>query len=95
MLFALIACAAVGLVLGTRCRLLPLVVASAFVATSVSMVLLANGSGLAGFIRLVGLLAVLQACYLVGALLRVSGRGAPQHRWFPLWFSAVPRAYGR
>jgi hypothetical protein len=50
---------------------------------------------LLGINKIVGLLAVLQASYLLGALLRVSGRGAPQRRRLPLRFSAVPRADGR
>ena len=52
-----------------------LVAVSALVATSVAVLVLASGSDiLPGLIRLVGLLAVMQACYLIGAVLRVAGR---------------------
>ena len=75
MLLAILACAATGLILGTRCRLMALVAVSALVAASVVVLVLASGSDLLpGLIRLVGLLAVMQACYLIGALLRVVGR---------------------
>jgi hypothetical protein len=83
MLFALSARSAVGSLLGTRCRLLPLIAVSAFVATSVHMVLLASGSEiLPALIRLVGLVAVLQAWYLVGAQLRVSVARLPSTAGF-------------
>jgi len=72
-LWAIVICAVVGFALGTHCRLFPLAAASALVVACLPLVLHATDSTLvSGGFAVLGLLAVLQAFFLVGAVLRVS-----------------------
>lgn len=71
-------CAALGFVLGLQFRLLLLAVASALVAVSLPVVLRDIESELIpSTFTVLGILLVLQAFFLVGAMVRVSGRGVP------------------
>lgn len=73
-LWAMVICAVVGFVLGAQCRLLLLAVASALVAASLPVMLRATELELVpGSFTILGLLAVLQASFLIGAMVRVSG----------------------
>jgi hypothetical protein len=67
-------CAALGLVLGLQFRLLLLAVASALVAISLPVVLQDTESQLiSSTFTVLAILLVLQAFFLVGAMVRVSG----------------------
>jgi hypothetical protein len=91
MLFALAASAFLGLALGLRCRVIAVIVISAGVAAAVGalaihrdwQVLEAAGWGVLALI-------VVQASYLAGAALRVSGLSARFHRRVAKLLSSVP-----
>ncbi len=82
-LWAMVICAVVGLFLGTHCRLLLLAVASGLVVACLPLLGRTPESApmesvpVSGGFAILGLLVILQASFLVGAVWRVSGPRLP------------------
>jgi hypothetical protein len=80
-LWAAIACAAVGFALGMQCRLVPLAVASALVAVCWPLLPPASESTLViGGLTILGLLFILQAFFLAGAMMGLRSPPLPASR---------------
>lgn len=78
-LWAIIACAVVGFVLGTQCRLVPLALASGLVAgCSILLPPAGEAALLTGALTVLGLLVVLQAFFLAGAVVGLRPRRSPR-----------------
>jgi len=78
-LWAMVICAVVGFVLGTQCRLLLLAIASALVAAGLALVPGTESAAVSVGFLILGLLVVLQAFFLAGAVLRTLGPRVPFH----------------
>lgn len=79
-LWATIACAAVGFVLGIYCRVAPLVAASVLVAVCWWLLSPADEPALVTSVTIVVLLFFLQAFFMAGAIVGPRGHGDHSHQ---------------